>query len=196
MVGPASERTFVPGFGTCQSPAHASSSSSAFASFRSGVSKPSVNQPYTDASRLRASARRPWSRRSSARLAAARNSQSLASCFRAMLRALRIWLHGRARGGDHVGRAGNVAAGMAGLGIGRAVVAIGVARVSGGEIAVEAQPGQRLVGGGQLGSRSLVRVTAFPLFRPPAADRYPCAGLAARAWSRPRPHQKSPRWRG
>ena len=32
-------------FCACQSPAHASSSSSAFASFRSVVSKPSVNQP-------------------------------------------------------------------------------------------------------------------------------------------------------
>jgi hypothetical protein len=45
MFGPARERTFVPGFGTCQLPAHASSPSSAFASFRSFVSKPSVNQP-------------------------------------------------------------------------------------------------------------------------------------------------------
>ena len=35
----------VPDFGTCQSPAHANASSSAFASLRSGVSKPSVNQP-------------------------------------------------------------------------------------------------------------------------------------------------------
>jgi hypothetical protein len=39
------ERTFAPDFGICQSPAQASSSSSAFASLRSGVSKPSVNQP-------------------------------------------------------------------------------------------------------------------------------------------------------
>ena len=45
FVGPTWERTFVPDFGTCQSPAHASSSSSAFASLRSAVSKPSVNQP-------------------------------------------------------------------------------------------------------------------------------------------------------
>jgi hypothetical protein len=39
------ERTFAPDFGICQSPAQASSSSSAFAPLRSGVSKPSVNQP-------------------------------------------------------------------------------------------------------------------------------------------------------
>src|SRR6516164_4814201 len=52
----------------------ASSSSSAFASFRSGVSKPSVNQPQTGASRSRASPRRPCSRHSRARLVAARNS--------------------------------------------------------------------------------------------------------------------------
>jgi hypothetical protein len=45
MLGPARERTFVPDFRTCQLPAHASPSSSAFASFRSAVSKPSVNQP-------------------------------------------------------------------------------------------------------------------------------------------------------
>src|SRR5215831_19446028 len=38
---------------------HPSSSNSAFATFRSAVSKPSVNQPYTGARRLRASARRP-----------------------------------------------------------------------------------------------------------------------------------------
>src|SRR6516162_1206063 len=69
--------------------APSSSSSSAFASLRSGVPKPSVNQTETGARRSRASARRPWSRRSLARLTAARNSQSLASCSRAMLRALR-----------------------------------------------------------------------------------------------------------
>jgi hypothetical protein len=45
MVGPAKERTFVPNFVTCQSPAHANASSNAFASLRSGVAKPSVNQP-------------------------------------------------------------------------------------------------------------------------------------------------------
>jgi hypothetical protein len=39
------ERASVPDFGTCQSPAHASSSSSAFAFLRSAVSNPSVNQP-------------------------------------------------------------------------------------------------------------------------------------------------------
>src|SRR6516162_5249383 len=53
-----------------------SSSSSALASLRSCVSKPSVNQPYTGASSLRASTRRPWSRRSRARLTAARSSQA------------------------------------------------------------------------------------------------------------------------
>jgi hypothetical protein len=42
---PIRERTFAPDFGLCQSQAHASSPSSAFASFRSGVLKPSVNQP-------------------------------------------------------------------------------------------------------------------------------------------------------
>jgi hypothetical protein len=42
-VGPTRERTFAPDFGICQSPAHASSPSNAFASFRSGVLKPSVN---------------------------------------------------------------------------------------------------------------------------------------------------------
>jgi len=41
MVGPAMERTFA----RISVPDHASSSSSAFASLRSGVSKPSVNQP-------------------------------------------------------------------------------------------------------------------------------------------------------
>src|SRR6516164_8698100 len=70
-----------------QSPS--SSSSSAFASLRSGVSKPSVNQPYTGSSRWRASAGWPWSRRSRARLIAARDSHILASCSRAMLSASR-----------------------------------------------------------------------------------------------------------
>src|SRR5271169_3632933 len=37
-------QTFAPDFGTCQSPAQANPSSSAFASFRSAVSNPSVNQ--------------------------------------------------------------------------------------------------------------------------------------------------------
>jgi len=46
-------------------------------------------------------------------------------------------LDGRGRGGDHVGGARDVVAGMAGLGIGRPVVAIGEAGVRGGEIAVE-----------------------------------------------------------
>src|SRR6516162_5670854 len=41
-----------------------SSSRRAFASFKSAVSNPSVNQPYTGASRSQASTRRPWLRRS------------------------------------------------------------------------------------------------------------------------------------
>src|SRR5215211_9504707 len=43
------------------SQSHVSSSSSFFASFRSTVSNPSVNQPYTGASTSRASVRRPCS---------------------------------------------------------------------------------------------------------------------------------------
>src|ERR1700730_16008442 len=43
--GARRKRTFTPTFCICQSPAHLSSSSNAFASFKSAVSKPSVNQP-------------------------------------------------------------------------------------------------------------------------------------------------------
>jgi hypothetical protein len=46
----------------------ANSSNSALASFRSRVSKPSVNQPYTGASRSRACCDLPCSRRRRARL--------------------------------------------------------------------------------------------------------------------------------
>lgn len=53
---------------------HASASSSAFAFFRSTVSKPSVNQPWMGASSSRASLRRPCSPHSSAILIAARSS--------------------------------------------------------------------------------------------------------------------------
>jgi antitoxin (DNA-binding transcriptional repressor) of toxin-antitoxin stability system len=60
---------------------HASSSSSAFASFRIGVSKPSVN----GVSKPRASVLL-WSRQSRARLAVARSSKSFAHC-----RAQRRW---------------------------------------------------------------------------------------------------------
>ena len=45
MVGPARKRSFVPDRRPCLRQDHVSSSSSAFASFRSAVSKPSVNQP-------------------------------------------------------------------------------------------------------------------------------------------------------
>jgi len=45
IVGLTRKRSFAPDFCTRQSPAHANSASSAFASFRSAVSKPSVNQP-------------------------------------------------------------------------------------------------------------------------------------------------------
>ena len=55
-------------------PAHVSSSSSAFASFRLAVSKPSVNHAYTGARRSWASARLPCSPHSLARLVAARSS--------------------------------------------------------------------------------------------------------------------------
>ena len=46
---------------------------------------------------------------------------------------------------------------MAGLGIAGAGVSIGEARVGGGEIAVEAEPGKRLVGGAQLDAFALAR---------------------------------------
>jgi hypothetical protein len=45
MVGPARKRSFAPDRRPCLRQDHVSSSSSAFASFRSAVSKPSVNQP-------------------------------------------------------------------------------------------------------------------------------------------------------
>jgi hypothetical protein len=44
-VGPARKRSFAPDRRLCLRQDHVSSSSSAFASFRSPVSKPSVNQP-------------------------------------------------------------------------------------------------------------------------------------------------------
>ena len=58
----------------------ASSSSSALASFRSGVSKPSVNQVWTGARRSRALERLPWSRHDRARSVVARSSHHLAPC--------------------------------------------------------------------------------------------------------------------
>ena len=58
----------------------ANSSSNAFASFRSRVSNPSVNQPYTGASSSRACRTLPWSRQRRARLMAARSSQDFACC--------------------------------------------------------------------------------------------------------------------
>src|SRR5262249_16061924 len=58
------------------------SSSNAFASFRSRVSKPSVNHPYTGASSSRACSTLSWSRQRQARLVEARSSSSLALCLR------------------------------------------------------------------------------------------------------------------
>ena len=57
---------------------YASSASSAAASFRSAVSKPSLNQPLTRASNSRASFRRPCSPHNRARLIAVRSSHSFA----------------------------------------------------------------------------------------------------------------------
>jgi hypothetical protein len=45
MVGPARKRSFAPDRRPCSRQDHVSSSSSAFTSFRSPVSKPSVKQP-------------------------------------------------------------------------------------------------------------------------------------------------------
>ena len=61
-------------------PHDASASSSSLASFRSSVSKPSVNHPETGARRASASSRLPWSAHSHARLVAARSSQDFARC--------------------------------------------------------------------------------------------------------------------
>src|SRR5215831_8750363 len=57
---------------------HANSSNNAFASFKSAVSNPSVNQWYTGARRSWASWRLPCCCQSRARLVAARSSQDLA----------------------------------------------------------------------------------------------------------------------
>jgi hypothetical protein len=57
-----------------------SSLSSAFASFRSRVSNPSVNHAYTGASSSRACCTFPWSRQRRARLIAARSSNDFACC--------------------------------------------------------------------------------------------------------------------
>src|SRR5439155_1503532 len=65
------------------------SARSAAASRRSCVSCPSVNQPYTGASRSRAASRLPWSRSSRAQLIAARSSYDLALCRRASSSATR-----------------------------------------------------------------------------------------------------------
>src|SRR5262249_33711893 len=64
-----------------------SSSNNAFASFKSAVSKPSVNQWYTGARRARASWRLPCCCQRRARLVAARSSQDFADWFWAMLMA-------------------------------------------------------------------------------------------------------------
>ncbi len=84
MTGlPADGRGPVKGLGGSWLRSHVSSSSSFFASFKSTVSNPSVNQPYTGTSTSRASVRRPCSPHSQARLIAARNSYALACCVRA-----------------------------------------------------------------------------------------------------------------
>ena len=61
----------------------ANSSSSALASFRSRVSKPSVNHPYTGATSSRACRTLLWSRHSRAMLTAARSSMTFACSARA-----------------------------------------------------------------------------------------------------------------
>src|SRR5215475_7785970 len=66
---------------------HANSSNNALASFKSAVSNPSVNHPYTGASRSWASWRLPCCCHSRARLVAVRNSKDLACCIRAISRA-------------------------------------------------------------------------------------------------------------
>src|SRR5215831_12090652 len=64
-----------------------STSSSAFASIRSAVSNPSVNHPYTGASRSWASWRLPWCCHNRARLVAVRSSSDLACWLWAMVMA-------------------------------------------------------------------------------------------------------------
>ena len=64
-------------------------SSSARASCKSFVSKPSVNQSYTSASSLRASACLPCRMRKRPKLITARNSKSLVPCWRAVSMALK-----------------------------------------------------------------------------------------------------------
>src|SRR5215468_3904909 len=62
-------------------------SSKAFASCRSAVSKPSVNQPYTGTSSARAAACLPCCCQRRAKLVVARSSSNLACCVRAISRA-------------------------------------------------------------------------------------------------------------
>src|SRR5206468_2485072 len=62
---------------------------SPFASTRSGVSNPSVNQPYIGMTNSNASLRRPLSRARRARHMAERNSKDLACCSLATMMALR-----------------------------------------------------------------------------------------------------------
>src|SRR6516162_5419474 len=66
---------------------HANSSNNAFASLRSGVSNPSVNQLYTGASRSWASWHFPCCCQSLLKLIAARSSSDLACWFWAVLMA-------------------------------------------------------------------------------------------------------------
>ena len=63
---------------------YANASNNALASCRSVVSNPSVNQPYTGSSSCRTSSRLPWDCHRRLRLRAARSSQALACCWRAI----------------------------------------------------------------------------------------------------------------
>ena len=66
----------------------ANSCSSAFASFRSRVSNPSVNHPYTGASSSRACCVLPWSRQRRARVEEARSLRRNAPCSSAICNAV------------------------------------------------------------------------------------------------------------
>jgi hypothetical protein len=88
--GETSQRDLFRAIPLNQTLVHAPSCSSrALASLRTGVSKPSVNQPYMGSSRPRASSRLPCRAKSRARLVAAGSSHDFASCPRAIETALR-----------------------------------------------------------------------------------------------------------
>jgi hypothetical protein len=65
---------------------HANSSSRAFASFKSNVSKPSVNHPWTGARRSRVSGRTAWSVRDAHQDYRARSPDHNARALRRLLR--------------------------------------------------------------------------------------------------------------